>query len=135
MDKEVIELQEELTVYFQENHEVIALLNELVTHDNSEAYEKRLQLLRTWAGECRTNQSVRVVMERLISLPVCKIPEESQALFRAFYFDGRMTARQIAEQYAMDVSTVYKKNREVLLVLMPVVYGVDGIRWGGGGDV
>lgn len=67
-------------------------------------------------------------MNKLLDAVEGKRPEEA-AVFRAYYLEGerKPTARQIGRRLCMDVRTVHRYNRRILIAMLPVAFGVYGL--------
>ena len=76
----------------------------------------------------RENSAARSIVEKLLDAVNIKHSEEAIA-FRAYYLDGKKkpTARQISRRLYIDVRTVYKYNRRILIAMLPVAFGVYGL--------
>ena len=88
----------------------------------------RIAFLRALAELSRENSAARSIVEKLLDTVNIKHSEEAIA-FRAYYLDGKKkpTARQISHRLYIDVRTVYKYNRRILIAMLPVAFGVYGL--------
>lgn len=126
MNIEPKELQE-VKSDFEEVHEALETLG-AIWEAGEEGQKNRIAFLRALAELTRENAAARSIMEKLLDAVSGKRPEEV-AVFRAYYLEGKKkpTARQIARCLCMDVRTVHRYNRRILIAMLPVAFGVEGL--------
>lgn len=112
---------------FEEAHEALEALG-AIWEKGEEGQRNRIAFLRALAELARGNAAARSIVEKLLNLVGDKRPEEA-AVFRAYYLEGekKPTARQIARRLCMDVRTVHRYNRHILIAMLPVAFGVYGL--------
>lgn len=112
---------------FEEVHEALETLS-AIWEAGEEGQKNRIASLRALAELARENAAARSIVEKLLDAVGGKRPEEA-AVFRAYYLEGKKmpTARQIARRLCMDVRTVHRYNRRILIAMLPVTFGVEGL--------
>lgn len=112
---------------FEEAHEALEALS-AIWEEGEEGQRNRIAFLRALAELARENAAARLIVEKLLNLVGGKRPEEA-AVFQAYYLEGekKPTARQIARRLCMDVRTVRRYNRRILIAMLPVAFGVYGL--------
>jgi hypothetical protein len=92
------------------------------------SYASKLQELKHIAMNYHTSEEYRKIIDFAINTAQrLKYSPEDLRSFRELYIDRSMTIRRFSEQHHMSVRTVYKRANAVFKILMPIVYGVDGI--------
>ena len=126
MNIEPKEMQE-IKCDFEEVHEALETIS-TIWEAGEEGQKNRIAFLRALAELTRENAAARSIVEKLLDAVSTKRSEEAAA-FRAYYLEGKKkpTARQIARRLCMDVRTVYRCNRRILIAMLPVVFGVEGL--------
>lgn len=126
MNIEPKELQE-VKSDFEKVHEALETLS-TIWEAGEEGQRSRIEFLRAISELARENGAARSIAEKLLDAVGGKRPEEA-AVFRAYYLKGKKkpTARQIARRLCMDVRTVYRYNRRILIAMLPVAFGVEGL--------
>lgn len=94
-----------------------------------EAYKMRMQYLKRLLTEYHTNDQAREIIDQALrnynSLYPDSLPCET--LRKVFIERSGVSVRHISEESNINPRTVYKHINKMLISLMPIVYGVDGI--------
>lgn len=126
MNIEPKEMQE-IKSDFEEVHEALETIS-TIWEAGEEGQRNRIAFLRALADLARGNAAARSIAEKLLDAVGGKRSEEA-AVFRAYYLEGekKPTARRTARRFCMDVRTVHRYNRRILIAMLPVAFGVEGL--------
>ena len=93
-------------------------------------YTAKLQELKHMATNYHKSEQYSKIIDFAISAAQrLKYSPEDLRIFQDLYIERGMTVRIISEKNYMNIRTVYKRVNAVFKELMPIVYGVDGIKF------
>lgn len=109
-------------------NEATAFFNYYFSQGNQELYEARFQQVKAMLSAYHTDEQARMIIDSALELAACsRILPDNLTIFYEFYIDRKMTARQISEKHYVQERTLYRILKNVIMRLMPIIYGVDGI--------
>jgi len=111
-------------------NERLELLQTIIAGSNAQ-YKGRLQMLKGMVKKYEYDATARSILDEALASAhrIGSVTSEELAIFNESFISPKDGPRRISERHYMSPRTVFRIQARVFERLMPLIFGIDGIKF------